>query len=229
MVLIDLINASGTHFSPNSWRVRMALAHKGLAFDVRDIGFMDVPNLHPQGEKVTIPTLVHGEKWVTDSWAIVRYLDDAFPNTPRLSGTGSETALLQFFQSWVQTTVHAGLARLIMQDLHRSLLPTDQAYFRESRERIYKMTIEEIQAGREERVAAFHKSLQPMRQSLQAQPFLGGAQPSYADYLAFGGFQWARISSPFAVLNTDDVVHTWFERCLDLYDGLGRQDAASQT
>jgi glutathione S-transferase len=173
--------------------------------------------------------LVHGEKWVTDSWAIVRYLDEAFPNTPRLTGTGAETALLQFFQNWAQTTIHAGLARLIMQDLHRSLLPTDQAYFRESRERIFKMSIEEVQAGREERVAAFLKSLQPMRQSLQAQPFLGGTQPSYADYLAFGGFQWARISSPFAVLDADDVVHTWFERCLDLHDGLGRREAASAT
>lgn len=227
MILYDLINAHGTHFSPNSWRVRMALAHKGLTAELRDVRFVDVPTLHPQGEKVTIPTLAHGERMVTDSWAIVRYLDEAFPDTPRLSGTGAETTLLQFFQNWVQTTVHAGLARLIMQDLFESLVPEDQPYFRESRERIFKLSIAQIQAGREERLDAFRKSLQPLRQSVTAQPFVGGQTPSYADYLAFGGLQWARISSTFAVLSPDDAVHSWFERCLDLHEGLGRSEAAA--
>ncbi len=228
MILYDLVNARGTHFSPNSWRVRMALAHKGLAYEVRDLRFIDVPTLHPQGEKLTIPTLVHQDRWITDSWAIVRYLDEAFADTPRLSGqSANETALLQFFQNWVQTTMHAGLARLIMQDLFTGLVPEDQPYFRESRERVFKLSIEQIQAGREERLDGFRKSLQPLRQAVTAQPFVGGQQPSYADYLAFGALQWARISSSLVLLAPDDAVHTWFERCLDLYGGVGRLDAAA--
>jgi glutathione S-transferase len=205
----------------------MALAHKGIKPEIRDILFSDIGNIRPGGDKLTIPTLEDHGRLITDSWEIVRYLDQAYPQTPRLIAPGAEGQVLRFFQYWVQTTVHAGVARLVLLDLYNSLDPADQAYFRSSREKQYKMTLEEVQAGREDRLDAFRKSLQPMRLSLAQGPFISGEQPGYADYLAFGGFQWARLSSAYPTLATDDVVHAWFERCLDLYDGLGRKEAAA--
>jgi glutathione S-transferase len=73
---------------------------------------------------------------------------------------------------------------------------------------------------------AFRKSLQPMRLALANGPFICGAEPGYADYLAFGAFQWARVTSPLHLLALDDVVSTWLNRCLDLYDGMGRRESA---
>lgn len=226
MLLYDLVNAQGAHFSPNSWRARLALLHKGLAFEVRDVLFGDIAGIS-SGDKLTIPTLSHEGRLVTDSWAIVQYLDMTFPDTPRLIPAGAEGHVLKFFQYWVQTTIHGGIARLILKDLHDSLDPADQAYFRASREKQYKATLEEVQAGREERVDAFRKSLQPLRLALGHGPFISGEQPGYADYLAFGGFMWARVSSPFALLAEDDVVHAWRERCLDLYGGAARRETAA--
>jgi len=55
---------------------------------------------------------------------------------------------------------------------------------------------------------------------LEAQPFLGGDKPLYADYIAFGGFQWARCISPFKLLEPDDPVAGWRERMLDLFGGM---------
>jgi glutathione S-transferase len=230
MILYDLVNQKQAHFSPNSWRVRMALAHKGLSFEVRDLLFGDVPRISATGDKRTIPTIEHAGHQVTDSWEIVRYLDDAFPNTPRLiadAAHSAESHVLKFFQYWVQTTLHAGIARLVMLDLHNSLHPDDHAYFRSSREKQIQKTLEDFQAGRETRVDDFRKSLQPLRLALGQSPFVSGDQPGYADYLAFGAFQWARLSSPFKLLAEDDIIHAWFERCLDLYDGLGRREAAA--
>jgi len=227
MIFYDLINRQRAHFSPNSWRTRMALAHKGIQPEIRDLLFGEIGNIRPGGDKLTIPTIEDKGRFITDSWNIAQYLDEAYPQTPRLIATGAEGQVLRFFQHWVQTTVHAGIARLIMLDLYNSLAPSDQAYFRTSREKQYKMTLEEIQGGREERLDAFRKSLQPMRLSLALGPFISGEQPGYADYLAFGGFQWARTSSAYSVLVADDVVYAWFERCLDLYDGLGRREAAA--
>jgi len=224
MLLYDLVNAKRAHFSPNSWRVRLALLHKGLAFEVRDVLFSDIPSINAGGDKLTIPTLGHAGQLVTDSWAIVQHLDTAFPDTPRLIPDGAEGHVLKFFQYWAQTTVHGGIARLILKDLHDSLDPADQAYFRASREKMYKTTLEDLQAGREERVDAFRKSLQPLRQALGHGPYICGEQPGYADYLAFGGFMWARVSSPFPLLLADDPVHAWRERCLDLYAGAARKE-----
>lgn len=227
MLLYDLVNARRAHFSPNSWRVRMALLHKGLPFEVRDVLFGDIPSLGSSGDKLTIPTLAQDGRLVTDSWAIVQHLDASFPDTPRLIPDGSAGHVLKFFQHWVQTTLHAGIARMILCDVHERLEPADQAYFRASREKMYKATLEEIQADREERVDAFRKSLQSLRMALAHSPFISGEQPGYADYLAFGGFMWARVSSPFALLLEDDPVYAWRERCLDLYEGAARQETVA--
>jgi glutathione S-transferase len=58
---------------------------------------------------------------------------------------------------------------------------------------------------------------------LKTQAFLGGAAPNYADYIVFGGFQWARVVSPFKLLAENDPVYAWRERLLDAFDGMARQ------
>ncbi|TIP61822.1 MAG: glutathione S-transferase family protein, partial [Mesorhizobium sp.] len=47
------------------------------------------------------------------------------------------------------------------------------------------------------------------------------------DYIVFGALQWARVASPYRLLDGSDVVAQWFERCLDLHGGLGRKVAAA--
>jgi glutathione S-transferase len=71
-------------------------------------------------------------------------------------------------------------------------------------------------------VAAFREGLTPVRLVLRAQPWLGGAAPSYADHILFGTLQWPRCVSRFDMLAADDPVLEWIERALDLYGGLGR-------
>ena len=81
--------------------------------------------------------------------------------------------------------------------------------------------------GREERLPSFRQSLQPLRSLLEAQPFLGGDKPLYADYIVFGGFQWARCISTFPLLEADDPIVPWRERMLDAFDGLARRALAA--
>jgi len=58
---------------------------------------------------------------------------------------------------------------------------------------------------------------------LKTQAFIGGNKPDYADYIVFGGFQWARVVSPFRLLEEGDSVYAWRERLLDAFDGLARK------
>jgi hypothetical protein len=39
----------------------------------------------------------------------------------------------------------------------------------------------------------------------------------------FGGFQWARVVSPFKLLTEDDPVYAWRETLLDAFDGMARK------
>lgn len=61
---------------------------------------------------------------------------------------------------------------------------------------------------------------------MKGQPFVGGETPLYADYVAASGLQWARVACALPVLAADDPVAAWFERVLDLFDGVARAEPA---
>lgn len=76
--------------SSAAWRVRAALRLKGLDYDsvpvhlVRDGGEQHRPEYRAVNPLGLVPTLVHGGRAITQSLAILDYLDEAFPDTPRL-------------------------------------------------------------------------------------------------------------------------------------------------
>jgi glutathione S-transferase len=123
---------------------------------------------------------------------------------------------------WGDTVVIGGMFPFIVADIHGHLRPVDQAYFRQTREARFGKTLEDVASTRDKGVETFRKSLDPMRLTLKTQPFLGGTAPNYADYIVFGGFQWARAISPFQLLVPDDLVYAWREKMLDAFDGMAR-------
>jgi glutathione S-transferase len=218
----DLAGRDGRRFSPNCWRTRMALAHKGLEHRAVPVHFADIPQI-TDGKQKTVPVIVDGGVVVADSWKIANYLEETYPDRPSLFGGAPARALTLFVQSWTAEVLHRHVISLILHDIYLQLDEGDKSYFRNSREKRFGRTLEEVQSGREIRAGEFRASLQPLRIVLQTQPWLGGASPYYADFLIFGAFQWARVVSSFALLPPDDVVAQWFERCLDLFGGLGRR------
>lgn len=78
--------------SSASYRVRMALNLKGIAYEgryvhlVRDGGQHLTPDyraINPQGQ---VPTLVHGNRTLIQSMAILEYLEEVAPTPPLLPG-----------------------------------------------------------------------------------------------------------------------------------------------
>ncbi len=209
-------------FSPYCWRTRMAQAHKGLEAESVPWCFTDKSAIAPHGSE-KVPVLLHGEKPVADSWAIATYLEDTFPERPSLFGGEGGRALMRMMNWWGDIAVVGGMFPLIVADIPAQLAPADAAYFRSSREARLGKPLEAASASRDNGVIAFRKSLDPMRLTLKSQPYLGGAAPNYADYIAFGGFQWARVVSPFKLLAADDPIYGWREKLLDAFDGLARK------
>lgn len=74
--------------SSASFRVRIALALKGLPYDYRAVHLQK--NEHQQAAYQAlsasglVPTLVDGEQRLTQSMAIIEYLDDVYPDPPLL-------------------------------------------------------------------------------------------------------------------------------------------------
>jgi len=223
LTLYDLAGADpALRFSPFCWRTRMALAHKGLDVTTIPWRFTDTAAIAFSGQGL-VPVLVDGKRTIHDSWAIAEYLEATYPNRPSLFGDEGGQAVTRFVNSWTDSVLHPWIARLVVRDILDCLAPEDAGYFRASREKRFGMPLETLVATREANLPAFRKDLQPLRITLRSQPFLGGEEPGYADYIAFGAFQWARAVSGFRLLEADDPVHAWRARVLDLFGGLARE------
>lgn len=220
--LFDLAGADdAVRFSPNCWRVRLALAHKGLPVETVPWRFTEKDAIAFSGQG-KVPVLLDGDRCVVDSWAIGEYLEEAYPDRRSLFGSAEARALARFVNQWVSVTLHPAIARIILPDLLTILHEKDRRYFRSTREAALGTSIEALRADREASIVALQRVLKPLRNALAAQPFLAGMAPQFADHIAFGAFQWARVASCVDLLLEDHPIAAWSERMLDAYGGLAR-------
>lgn len=225
--LYDLVGQDEKRpFSPHCWKVAFALSHKGVEFECIPTRFREIPSLE-NGASKTVPLIRDGDEVVAESFRIALYLDKVYPDRPPLFHGQGTVPLTRFIERWAHQTVYAQISRMILMDLFAILDEGDREYFRTTREARFKQKLEEVPANREERLPAFRASLDPLRSMVERQAFLAGDEPCFADYIIAGGFQWARVSSSFQLLEKDDPVAQWFERCLDLHGGLARSVAAA--
>jgi glutathione S-transferase len=224
--MYDLAGADASRrFSPYCWRVRMALAHKGLDCEFIPWRFTEKDRIAFSGQGM-VPVLVDGDTTVSDSWKIALYLESRYPQNPLF---GCETAQAQalFIKHWVERTLHPLLVRIAVRDVWELLHEKDRAYFRESREKRFGMPLEEVPKNRKQMAVSFREALDPVRATLEQQPFLCGDLPGFADYVLFSVLQWARCATAFPVLEKIDGVFAYRERMLDLFGGYARKAPAA--
>jgi glutathione S-transferase len=85
--------------SPNSIKVRLALASKGLDYETVDLGFEDRAKAIEVSGQPLAPVLVDRDRSVYDSYGIMRYLDANWPeNGPRLFSADREA--MRAIEDW---------------------------------------------------------------------------------------------------------------------------------
>lgn len=217
---------SGRPFSPHCWKITMALAHKGLDFVERPYPFTAIPDIE-NGFSKTVPILRDGNELIRDSFQIALHLETAYPDRPSLFRGEGGKALSRFVESFSQMVIHMAVTKMAITQIHDMLDETDQVYFRQSRLERLGMPIEDVADEGEAERAAFSSKFEPVRRTLHFQPFLGGEGPLFADYVLFGALQWLRVTAGAPPLASDDCVMQWFERCLDLHQGIARRVTAA--
>jgi glutathione S-transferase len=159
---------------------------------------------------------------IRDSWRIAEHLEAAYPQAPSLFGGPVGHGLCLTFNVWADRTLIPAMLPLIVADIHERVDPVDRGYFRTMMEGVLKTKLEDTLAGRDKSAERLGRTLDPLRAALKRQPFVCGASPAYADYIVFSVFQWARVMSPYKVLNDDDPLAAWREKLLDLNSGFAR-------
>ncbi|WP_437964926.1 glutathione S-transferase N-terminal domain-containing protein [Sorangium sp. So ce260] len=221
--LYDLQARDDRRPSPFCWRIKYALAHKGLSFEAVPVGLTDIPAIAGGAHK-TVPILEDGGTTVCDSWAIADHLDEAYPDRPRLFGSPAERELCRFVEASLFVSAARALLMSYVKDVHDHLLDKDRAYFRQTREKLFGRTLEELAGARAERIDAARAGFDPVRLTLKGgAPFLSGAHPGYADYIVAGFLLWVASIATAPLLKADDPLLEWLGRVQDLHGGLGRK------
>lgn len=226
ITLYELKGRNDRRYSLFSWRTRMALRHKGLDFESIPVRLSDKAAIEFSGGK-TVPVIrdkAGGENdfVVRDSWKIAEYLESRYPDAPPLFGGDIGRGVTQAFNTWTDRAVVPAMLQVIVADIHERVDPDDEDYFRQTMEKVLKMTLEESRAQRDAAVLQLGRVLAPMQEAFKRQAFLAGLQAAYADYILFSVFQWARVMSPHELLGPEDPLCRWRERMLDLFDGFAR-------
>ncbi len=87
-------------FSTNVERVALALAHKGIPVEYVDVDADDrSPVVEVSGQEL-VPVLVDGDRVISDSPAILAYLEERFPERSLFPADESRRAEVQVFVQW---------------------------------------------------------------------------------------------------------------------------------
>lgn len=222
ITLYDLALTTGATISPFVWATKYALKHKGFDIDLVPGGFTGILD-RTGGKTERLPAIVDDGNWVLDSWTIVEYLDAVYPARPMLIPHPGIAAMTRALDAWFWGAATGPWMRCFCVNYRDLALPQDREYITHSRERMLGQTLEEMQAGYEDRLPGISASLEPLRIALRETKWLGGDQPNYADYRIMGSILFtASVCQTSPVLANDDPLRDWIDRCLDLFDGLGR-------
>ena len=223
ITLYDLQLASGCTISPFVWRTKYALAHKGFDLDIVPGGFTGILE-RTGGRSERVPVISDNGEWLFESWVLAEHLEEKYPERPMLCEGPSMKVLTKFIDGWLWRTAIGPWFRCYILDYHDLSLPQDQDYVRWSREQWFLggQKLEEVQAGREDRLPLVPPQLEPLRQLLRDTRWLGGDTPNYADFSALATFLWTASVAKTPPLTEDDPLRDWLDRGFDLYGGLGR-------
>ena len=221
ITLYDLQVSTGATISPFVWATKFAVAHKGFDLDIVEGGFTGILE-RTGGKTERLPAIVDDGKWVLDSWGIVEYLDATYPDRPMLIPHESTAALTRALDAWFWAAAVGPWMRSYCADYRDVCFEHDKEYVTRTRQVMLGNTLENIQAGREDRLPAISAALEPLRLTLREHRFLGGSEPNYADYRIMGGFLWLASLAQTPALAADDPLRDWVERVQALFGGLGK-------
>ncbi|KAJ2926225.1 hypothetical protein H1R20_g10871, partial [Candolleomyces eurysporus] len=223
ITLFDIPSTIGT-WSPNVWRTRFTLDYKSIPYKVEWVEYPDIaPTLQshgigPGGRKpdgspyYSVPAIIDVDdetgkvkKALADSVEIAKYLDEAYPDTPKvLPEDGKELeSVLGFANGLIRLWVPVFM--IVCKAMLPQLHPPSREFFSRVRAKDAQQfypgyeTIEDIPFSKEDKEAAwkafkdsFTKGLAAHENLVQGKWFLGEGRIGFADFVIGGVLLWLK-------------------------------------
>ncbi|KAL5639699.1 hypothetical protein ACGC1H_006329 [Rhizoctonia solani] len=229
IIFYDLINARGVSWSPNTYKTRLCLEYKGLAYRTEylalpDIGAkmkaLGVPPIKETSPQYTLPVIADPSddpngrpQYIGDSFKIAVYLDEKYPapRYPSIFKSGMRSLEHLFIHQYLPIIARAGSA-VIMPKVAHILNQESIEYIKRTRGVSFDLLpVEEA----EEKWKVFRQKFFDVGRSLDYRdedgPFITGSEPSIADFAIGGWFHLLQQIDP-----------TELEKILEWHDGRWR-------
>jgi glutathione S-transferase len=185
-------------FAPNPRKVRVYLAEKGITLPLVAVDLMQgeqrAPAFLAKNPLGSLPVLeLDDGSYLTESLAIIEYLEELHPEPPMLGRTPLERARVRELERLIETTFLNRIARIFANSSpvfrHTPQLPAAAEQAREGLPRALAVVDARVGAG----------------------PFAAGAAPTIADCTLFAAFEHAKIAGE-TIPPAHASLWRWYER-----------------
>ena len=216
--------------SPCAQKVRIVLAEKGLDWTAHHVNLQEKENLRPAYLKLNplgvVPTLVHDGRPLIESSIICEYLEDTFPQGPRLEVEDTyQRAKMRFWMKHVDVKLHPSCGTLqwpmVMRDAIMAKPEEERAAIlekipekprRERQKRLVKFGLDAPDVR--DAVRTYRKTIKDMETALGENEWVVSSHFSLADVCLAPYFQTLVQFSWTALYDQDcPLVTSWVARC----------------
>ena len=130
--LYDLSGKNDIRFSPPCWNIKLCLIQNNIKFTTIPVKFTDKDKISFSKQKL-VPILDYKDGFVNDSWDIINWLNENYPQKKIFKNNSSKT-FSYFLYLWTSRQLLPILFKIIAHEIPNVLEGSDLDYFIRTRE-----------------------------------------------------------------------------------------------
>ena len=212
--LFDLSGKNDLRFSPPCWNVKLCLILNNIEFVTIPVRFTDKDKISFSKQKL-VPILDYKEGFVSDSWNIIIWLNENYPEKKIFINNSSKN-FSYFLYLWTSRQLLPILFKIIAHDIPNVFEGDDVDYYIKTREERINGPIKKFVPIISSSIEEFRKLIDPIRKIIINNGYISGENPGIEDCIFFGNLKWVDVCSSCKLLHDEDPIYKWYKNLLKL-------------
>ena len=207
--LYDLSGKDNIRFSPPCWNIKLCLIQNNIKFTTIPVKFTEKDKIAFSNQKL-VPILDYKESFVIDSWNIINWLNENYPEKKIFTNNSSKN-FSYFLYLWTSKQLLPILFKIIAHEIPNVLEGDDIDYYIRTREERINGPITKFVPIVSSSIEEFRKLIDPIRKIIIDNNYISGNNPGIEDCIFFGNLKWVDVCSPCNLLDDEDPVYQWYK------------------
>ena len=184
--LYDLSGKNNLRFSPPCWNIKLCLIQNNIEFITIPVRFTDKDKIAFSKQKL-VPILDYKDGFVCDSWNIINWLNENFPEKKIFINNSSKN-FSYYLHLWTSRQILPILFKIIAHEIPNVLDGDDIDYYLKTREERINGPITKFLPFIASSIEEFRKLIDPIRKIIINNGYISGENPGIEDFIFFWKF-----------------------------------------